>query len=64
MLLILDSSPSSTSTFEGKKKEIMKFLTALGGDPDECEALLKELNFLTDDVDAIDTTLGIQTEEE
>lgn len=49
LLLILDSS--LTSTIDGKRNEIMKFLIALGSEPDESEEFLKELNLATDESD-------------
>lgn len=62
LLLILDSS--STSTIDGKRNEIMKFLIALGSEPDESEEFLKELNLGTDESDSENGLLVMKTEKD
>lgn len=63
LLLILDSTSSSLSTLDGRRNEIMKFLTALGGDPEENEEFMKELNLVTKGIDTTDL-LVIKSEED
>ncbi|KAG4080270.1 hypothetical protein HA402_010762 [Bradysia odoriphaga] len=64
LLLLLDSSPDSISTLEGKRNEITKFLTALGNEPDEIEEFLNELNLVMNESDTTDGLLTIKSEEE
>lgn len=64
LLLILDSSPISISTLDGKRNEIKKFLIALGSEPDENEEFLKELNLVIDEGDTANDLLVIKSEKD
>ncbi|KAJ6634681.1 hypothetical protein Bhyg_13258 [Pseudolycoriella hygida] len=47
LMLILDTSHGPT--MDARRQEVMKFLIALGGEPEESEEFMRELNFVLDD---------------